>query len=179
MPGWDSYRAVYGAELRAAALEFVDHGWPVVEESATSLLLITGSALDVLEVPAACGRQVCAQLRAAGAVVPVAATPTGSWWFPVATGGALLLTAKFRAPIVGSFKGHTIYAPPPPSSSEVDTGTAARSIGAACATVPPAIIAAAAAPRINLRISISRPLFRGRLSASSVSPQGALSRKPF
>ena len=86
MPGWDSYRAVYGAELRAAALEFVDHGWPVVEESATSLLLITGSALDVLEVPAACGRQVCAQLRAAGAVVPVAATPTGSWWFPVATG---------------------------------------------------------------------------------------------
>jgi hypothetical protein len=27
---WDSYRAVYGAELRAAALGFAEHGWPVV-----------------------------------------------------------------------------------------------------------------------------------------------------
>ena len=79
MPGWDSYRAVYGAELRAAAREFVDHGWPVVEQSPVSLLLVTGTALDVLEVPAIWGRQVCAQLRDAGSVVPVAATPTGSW----------------------------------------------------------------------------------------------------
>ena len=56
MPGWDSYRAVYGAEVRAAAREFLDHGWPVVEKSADTLMLITGSALDVLEVPAAIGR---------------------------------------------------------------------------------------------------------------------------
>ncbi len=48
MPGWDSYRAVYGAEVRAAAREFLDHGWPVVEKSADTLMLITGSALDVL-----------------------------------------------------------------------------------------------------------------------------------
>jgi hypothetical protein len=112
MPGWDSYRAVYGAELRAAALEFVDHGWPVVEESATSLLLITGSALDVLEVPAACGRHVCAQLRAAGAVVPVAATPTGSWWFPVATGGALTEELSDIAGIALHTAGASVLAPP-------------------------------------------------------------------
>ena len=89
MPGWDSYRAVYGAELRAAAREFLDHGWPVVEECADTLMLITGSALDVLEVPAAIGRGICAQLRAADIVVPVAATPTGSWWYPVTPGAAL------------------------------------------------------------------------------------------
>ena len=89
MPGWDSYRAVYGAEVRAAAREFLDHGWPVVEESADTLMLITGSALDVLEVPAAIGRGICAQLRAADIVVPVAATPTGSWWYPVTPGAAL------------------------------------------------------------------------------------------
>ena len=74
---WDSYRTVYGAELRAAAREFSDHGWPVVEASPSGLLLATGTVLDVLEVPAAVGRQVCAQLRAAGIVVPVAATPAG------------------------------------------------------------------------------------------------------
>ena len=52
-------------------------------------MLVTGSALDVLEVPAAIGRGICAQLRAAGIVVPVAATPTGSWWYPVTPGAAL------------------------------------------------------------------------------------------
>lgn len=88
MSGWDSYRAVYGAELRAAAREFGDHGWTVVAESPTTLRLITGRTLDVLEVPAALGRGMCAHLRAAGIVVPVAATPTGRWWYPLAAGSA-------------------------------------------------------------------------------------------
>ena len=52
-------------------------------------MLVTGSTLDVLEVPAAIGRGICAQLRAADIVVPVAATPTGSWWYPVTPGSAL------------------------------------------------------------------------------------------
>jgi hypothetical protein len=112
MPGWDSYRAVYGAELRAAALEFVDHGWPVVEQSATSLLLITGTAIDVLEVPAACGRLVCAQLRSAGAVVPVAATPTGSWWFPVSTGGVLTAELSDTDGVSLHTAGVPVLAPP-------------------------------------------------------------------
>ena len=89
MPAWDSYRAVYGAELRAAAREFLDHGWPVVEESDDTLMLVTGRTLDVLEVPAAIGRGVCAQLRDADIVVPVAGTPTGSWWYPVTPGAGL------------------------------------------------------------------------------------------
>ena len=63
---WDSYRTVYGAELRAAAREYSDHGWPVVGACSAGLLLATGTSLDVLEVPAAVGRLVCAQLRAAG-----------------------------------------------------------------------------------------------------------------
>jgi hypothetical protein len=89
MSGWDSYRAVYGAELRAAAREFDDHGWSVAEQTATTLLLITGRALDVLEVAEATGRRMCAELRDAGRVVPVAATDAGSWWFPMSAGAEL------------------------------------------------------------------------------------------
>jgi Bifunctional DNA primase/polymerase, N-terminal len=112
MSGWDSYRAVYGAELRAAARELLDHGWPVVEQSAATLLLVTGSTLDVLEVPAALGRLVCAQLRDAGEVVPVAATPTGSWWFPV-TPGAVPSPELLRADgVVLHTAGATVLAPP-------------------------------------------------------------------
>jgi hypothetical protein len=112
MPGWDSYRAVYGAELRAAAREYVDHGWPVVEQSTTSLLLVTGAAMEVLEVPAACGRQVCAQLRDAGAVVPVAATPTGSWWFPVTPRGVLTPELREADGVVLHTAGAAVLAPP-------------------------------------------------------------------
>ena len=79
MMRWESYRGVYGAELRATAREYSDHGWPVVGCPA-GLLLTTGTVLDVIEVSAAVGRRVCEQLRTAGLVVPVAATPTGRWW---------------------------------------------------------------------------------------------------
>lgn len=89
MSGWDSYRAVYGVELRAAAREFSDHGWPVVEDSATTLLLLTGRVLDVLEVPSELGQRICGLLRETGSVVAVAATPADSWWFPVSAGAVL------------------------------------------------------------------------------------------
>jgi hypothetical protein len=112
MPGWDSYRAVYGAELRAAAREFTDHGWPVVEASSTSLLLVTGTSFDVFEVPAAIGRLMCAQLRDAGSVVPVAATPTGSWWFPVAPGAALPADLDGVEGVVLHSGGAAVLAPP-------------------------------------------------------------------
>ena len=112
MPGWDSYRAVYGAELRAAAREFLDHGWPVVEESDDTLMLVTGRALDVLEVPAAIGRGICAQLRAADIVVPVAATPTGSWWYPVTPGAALPAALHGVAGRGAARRGDAIAAPP-------------------------------------------------------------------
>jgi hypothetical protein len=118
MPGWDSYRVVYGAELRAAAREFTDHGWQIVETSPTSLRLVTGSTLDVFEVPAAIGRLVCSQLRDAGSVVPVAATPTGSWWFPIAPGAVLPAELVAAEGVALHTAGATVLAPP----SEVPDG---------------------------------------------------------
>lgn len=118
MSGWNSYRGVYGAELRAAAREFGDHGWPVVAESPTSLLLITGAALDVVEVPALHGRHVCAHLRDTGSVVPVAATPTGQWFFPVTPGGELPVELHDVEGVVLHTAGAAVPAPP----SEVPDG---------------------------------------------------------
>ena len=150
MPGWDSYRAVYGAEVRAAAREFLDHGWPVVEECADTLMLITGSALDVLEVPAAIGRGICAQLRAADIVVPVAATPTGSWWYPVTPGAALPAVLREARDVV-LHAGDAIAAPP----SQVPDGwvhwrvpPAACDFGVAAAD----LIFSAAATAVALRV---------------------------
>lgn len=112
MPGWDSYRTVHGAELRAAAREFTVHGWPVIEESATELRLVTGTAFDVLEVPAAIGRGICAQLRAADVVVPVAATPIGTWWYPLASGAVLPVALRDADGVVLHAGGATVVAPP-------------------------------------------------------------------
>jgi hypothetical protein len=112
MSGWDSYRAVYGAELRAAAREFDDHGWPVVVEGATTLLLVTGTALDVLEVTAVDGKRMCVALRDAGAVVPVAATPTGEWWFPITAGSALPAALRDAEGVRLRTAGATVLAPP-------------------------------------------------------------------
>jgi hypothetical protein len=109
---WDSYRSVYGAELRAAAREYVDHGWPVVGAEPAGVLLATGTSLDVLEVPAAVGRLVCAQLRTADMAVPVAATPTGRWWFPVTTGGTLPAALADRGDVVLHTGGTVVLAPP-------------------------------------------------------------------
>src|SRR5215212_5811350 len=91
MPGWNSYRAVYGAELRAAAREFTDHGWPVVEQSPSTLLLVTGRVVDVLEV---------------------AATPTGSWWYPVIAGAELPPELAVAAGVVWHAAGDAVLAPP-------------------------------------------------------------------
>jgi hypothetical protein len=150
MPGWDSYRAVYGAELRAAARELLDHGWPVVEQCADTLMLITGSALDVLEVRAAIGRGICAQLRAADIVVPVAATPTGSWWYPVTPGAALPAVLREAGDVV-LHAGDAIAAPP----SQVPDGwvhwrvpPAACDFGVAAAD----LIFSAAATAVALRV---------------------------
>jgi bifunctional DNA primase/polymerase-like protein len=112
MSGWDSYRAVYGAELRAAAREFDDHGWPVVEETASTLLLITGTALDVLEVSTEVGKRMCAALRGAGAVVPVAATPLGSWWYAMSPGSSLPAELRDAEGVRLRTAGAVVLAPP-------------------------------------------------------------------
>ena len=118
MVWWDSYRVVYGAELRAAARELADHGWPVAGTSPGGLLLVTGGVLDVLEVPVTLGRRICAQLRSAGLAVPVAATPTGSWWFPITTGAHLPVELRERPDVVLHTGGAAVLAPP----SEVADG---------------------------------------------------------
>jgi hypothetical protein len=158
MSWWDSYRAVYRAELKASALELVDHGWPVLpgtywqsnrwagsqdggdtgplpvrevvgnggpaatRDSADvsrwwadrpySVLLATGTACDVIEVSALVGRRVCALLRQASLVVPVAATPTGRWWFAVQPGEALRPELATRPELVLYGRGACVPAPP-------------------------------------------------------------------
>jgi len=191
MAWWDSYRAVYRAELKTSALEMADHGWPVIpgtywqadrwagcvdpgesgpvpipdpqapppgaealgvdvgsragdergadadgssaagEQRPTvaamtdrdevaqwwsqlpySVLLSTGVACDVIEVSALVGRRVCALLREAALVVPVAATPTGRWWFAVRPGEALRPELASRPELVLHGRGSYIAAPP-------------------------------------------------------------------
>jgi hypothetical protein len=63
-------------------------------------------------MPAAVGRLVCAQLRAAGVAVPVAATPTGRWWFPVTTGGTLPDPLREGGDVVLHTRGAAVLAPP-------------------------------------------------------------------
>ncbi|MFP5022651.1 bifunctional DNA primase/polymerase [Pseudonocardia phyllosphaerae] len=112
MSWWDSYRAVYGAELRAAAREYVDHGWPLVPGPGAEVLLSTGEALDVVEVPEAVGRRVCRTLRDAGEVVPVAATPEGTFWFPMTPRHALPAELSLHADVVLHTDGIGVVAPP-------------------------------------------------------------------
>lgn len=156
MSGWDSYRTVYGAELRAAARDIADHGWPVVEESADTLLLITGRALDVLEVPAAIGRGVCAALRDADVVVPVAATPTGSWWYPVTPGASLPHELRDVGGVVLHGPGDAVAAPP----SQVPDGWVHwRVAPSACGygLAPADLIFSAAAGAARLRADDAHP----------------------
>jgi hypothetical protein len=135
MSGWDSYRAVYGAELRAAAREFSDHGWPVVEPDTATVALVTGTVVDILEVPASLGRLVCARLRADGLVLPVAATPTGAWYYPLAAGGALPDELAALRGVELHTDGATVLMPP---STVPDGWVHWRVAPASCGYVVPA-----------------------------------------
>ena len=77
-----------------------------------SVLIATGSVVDVIEVSALVGRRVCALLREADTVVPVAATPTGRWWFAVRAGEALRPELATRPDVVLYGRGGCIAAPP-------------------------------------------------------------------
>lgn len=155
MQWWDSYRAVYGTELRAEALTLADHGWavvpgtfpqgevwsgrsgapqagpcPVLDEWGVrastdpaqiaewwsglpySILLPTGLTFDVVEAPATVGRRATAVLRALGVPVPIAATPTGEWMFPVRAGEPLRPDLAGRAGIALHGRGSWFAAPP-------------------------------------------------------------------
>ena len=158
---WESYRAVYGAELRAAAREYSDHGWPVVGVCSAGLLLATGTALDVIEVSAAVGRRVCAQLREAGVVVPIAATPTGRWWFPVTPGVELPALLREHADVVLHTDGAAVLAPP----SETPDGWVHWRVAPALSGYrpsPSAPIVAAIAAAVDRQDSDRLPAVAGR-----------------
>ncbi|WP_051581550.1 bifunctional DNA primase/polymerase [Pseudonocardia acaciae] len=77
-----------------------------------SVLLATGVTVDVIEVSALVGRRVCGQLREAEQVIPVAATPTGRWWFAVRAGEALRPELASRPDVVLHSRGSWVAAPP-------------------------------------------------------------------
>ncbi|HEY1971042.1 MAG TPA: bifunctional DNA primase/polymerase [Pseudonocardia sp.] len=77
-----------------------------------SVLVATGSVVDVIEVSALVGRRVCAALRELDTVAPVAATPTGRWWFVVRAGEALRPELASRADLKLYGRGSWVAAPP-------------------------------------------------------------------
>ncbi|SDN33504.1 bifunctional DNA primase/polymerase [Allokutzneria albata] len=78
-----------------------------------SLLVATGIVLDAIEVDAELGRRAAIELRAAGVVVPIAATPSGSWLFLTGTGAQLRRELAVQGGIV--LHGKDSYIPLPPS----------------------------------------------------------------
>jgi hypothetical protein len=166
---WESYRAVYGAELRAAAREYSDHGWPVVGVCSAGLLLATGTALDIVEVPAAVGRRVCAQLREAGLAVPVAATPTGTWWFPVTPDATLPAELRDRPDVVLHTDGAAVLAPP----SETPDGWVHWRVAPALSGYrpsPAALIVAAVAAAVEMQHDRLPVAVAGGPSAALAAP---------
>ncbi|WP_156993983.1 bifunctional DNA primase/polymerase [Pseudonocardia acaciae] len=77
-----------------------------------SVLLTTGEVLDVLEVPAWMGRRMTVMLRSVDVVVPLAATPTGRWWFPVTPGGSDLPDEVAGTDAILHGVGSWVLAPP-------------------------------------------------------------------
>jgi hypothetical protein len=79
-----------------------------------SVLLATGMGLDALDLPAELGRATAIGLRVAGVPVPIAATPTGRWLFPVFGGGALHRELAEHLEVVLYAHGGWVPLPPSP-----------------------------------------------------------------
>lgn len=169
MSGWDSYRAVYGAELRAAAREYSDHGWPVVEQGPATLLLVTGRVIDVLEVPSALGRRICAALRDAGVVVPVAGTPTGSWWYPITAGAELPPGLAGLDGVIWHGVGDAVLLPPSGHPDGFVHWRVAPALSGYC-VAPADLITDAALDAVHLAgVSPSRPGAQRPVGATAVA----------
>jgi bifunctional DNA primase/polymerase-like protein len=158
----DAWRDAFRTELRAEAITFADHGWPVVPGSYPrgdhwvsmpspfrtsarqrgcvpvypdwaqlagcgpervaelwsghpfSVLLATGMGLDALDLPAELGRATAIGLRVVDVVVPIAATPTGRWLFPVLGGGVLHHELADHPDVVLHARGSWVPLPPSP-----------------------------------------------------------------
>jgi hypothetical protein len=79
-----------------------------------SVLLATGMGIDALDLPAELGRATAIGLRVAGIPVPIAATPTGRWLFPVIGAGALHFALAEHPDIVLHAQGGWVPLPPSP-----------------------------------------------------------------
>ncbi|HEY2205343.1 MAG TPA: bifunctional DNA primase/polymerase [Pseudonocardia sp.] len=108
--GWDSVPSVPQGVAVASTDPVRVAGWWA--EAPYSVLVATGAALDVVEVPAWMGRRMTCTLRAAGEVVPLAATPAGRWWFPVRVRGGELPDAVVRSGALLHGAGSWVIAPP-------------------------------------------------------------------
>jgi hypothetical protein len=108
--GLESVPAVpQGVAAASTDLAQVGRWW---SEAPYSVLLATGDVLDVIEVPARMGRRMAGTLRSIGVVVPLAATPTGRWWFPVSPGGPDLPESLVDADAIRHGAGSWVIAPP-------------------------------------------------------------------
>lgn len=105
--GWPVLAGTYPSGLawigadgaHATGLAPIDAGWQRRRTSSPeqvaelwdgrpySLLAATGTVFDAIEVGERLGRIVAAELRAAGAPVPIVATPDGRWLFLTESGG--------------------------------------------------------------------------------------------
>jgi len=94
---WERRASVDGAD--------VDTWWA---ESTFSVLLATGRAFDVIEVPARIGRPAAAEAL----LGPVAVAPTGRWMFLVEPGQALRPELARQLDVVLHGSGSWIPAPP-------------------------------------------------------------------
>ncbi|HTK67441.1 MAG TPA: bifunctional DNA primase/polymerase [Pseudonocardia sp.] len=114
--GWDSVPAVSGGVSSATCdSSQVSLWW---SRSPYSVLLATGSTLDVVEMPAYLGRRVASTLRRVGVVAALAATPSGRWWLPVTPGSALYPELAAHTEVVVHGPGSWVIAPP----SEMEDG---------------------------------------------------------
>jgi hypothetical protein len=115
-PGWDSVPAITGGVAHATTDQAQVSLW--WSRSPFSVLVATGTTLDVVEMPAEIGRRVASTLRRFGVLAPLAATPAGRWWFPVTPGAALHPELAARTEVVLHGRGSFVMAPP----SEVEDG---------------------------------------------------------
>jgi hypothetical protein len=107
---WDPVPAVPGGVATASCDPAqVARWWSVAPHS---VLVATGTELDALEVPAWMGRRMAATLRSVDVVAPLAATPSGRWWFPVALGGPELPEYLTEAGMVRHSTASWVIAPP-------------------------------------------------------------------
>jgi hypothetical protein len=108
--GWDSVPAVRGGIASASADPVQVSAWWA--RSPFSVLLATGTKLDVVEMPADLGQRVAGTLRRFGVVAALAATPSGRWWFPVTPGASLHPELAAHTEVVLHGKGSWVMAPP-------------------------------------------------------------------